>query len=232
MEASSIEPFTIIIPVYNEEELIVANIERLIELLNTLNTKYEIIIASNGSTDSTLYLGQMLEEKYFNVKFFHLNKKEVGTAFKRAVWMASYDNIISLDLDLSINLNFIKEANRLLKRYDIVVGSKKNGTQKRPLMRKIGSSIYIFLSKISLKLDYNDYSMAAKGYRKVCIERFLDEIDKATSYVIDIIYKASKNRLKIIEIPVECEDTRKSKFNLIYEGYSRFKGLFKLWLFK
>lgn len=225
-------PSTIIIPVFNEEELIVRNTETLMQFLSNLNAPFEIIIVSNGSTDSTIELGQMLEKKYKNIKFFHLNKKGVGQAFKRAIKIATCENIISLDMDLSIDLNFIKEADELLKKYDIVVGSKKVGTQKRSMIRKIGSNIYIFLSKRLLGLEYNDYSMAAKAYKKNIIEKYLEKIDRGTSYVIEIIYYANKDKLKIIEIPVYCEDTRKSKFNLFHEGFYRFKNLFYLWMLK
>ena len=46
------EPFTIFIPVYNEEELIVRNTEKLIGYLRRFNSPFEVLIGSNGSNDS------------------------------------------------------------------------------------------------------------------------------------------------------------------------------------
>jgi hypothetical protein len=80
-----------------------------------------------------------------------------------------------------------------------------------------------------LGLPYVDYSIGAKAYRKEAILRYLNTIDHGSSYVIEIIYRAWRNRTKIIEIPVWCEDTRGSKFNLLHEGVYRFSNLFKLW---
>lgn len=224
------EPFAIIIPVYNEEGLITNNTETLLQFCSSLNTPYEIIIGSNGSTDSTNEFGKKLENKHKNIKFFHIPKREVGHVFKKGVQSASYENIISLDMDLSVELSFIREANNLLKKYDIVVGSKKTGKQKRSIIRIIGSAVYVFFSKLLLGLAFNDYSMAAKAYKKSLIDKYFHKIDRGTSYVIDIIYYASQEGLKITEIPVQCEDKRESRFNLLHEGFNRFKNLFKLWM--
>jgi glycosyltransferase involved in cell wall biosynthesis len=224
------DPFTIIIPVYNEEDLIVENTKKLLRYLNSFDAPFEIIIVSNGSTDMTIKLGKKLEAESSNIRFFHLNKRKVGNAFKLGVRKTHYENIISLDMDLSVDLIFIKEALGLLKRFDIIIGSKRTGKQKRSLLRRIGSSVYIFFSRNLLKLDYYDYSMSAKGYRVKSIEKYLDTISSHTSYVIDLIHYASRDKLKLIEIPVACEDIRGSKFNLLHEGFSRFLYLFKLWI--
>ena len=77
-------------------------------------------------------------------------------------------------------------------------------------------------------MPYKDYSMAAKAYKKDAIISHIDKVDYGTSYVIDLIYFAKKDKGKIIEIPVKCIDKRKSKFNLLYESLYRLKNLIKL----
>ena len=63
--------FTVGIPVYNEEAILVPNTERLIAFLDDLGREYEIIIGSNGSTDSTTALGFDLSRRFPCVNFFH-----------------------------------------------------------------------------------------------------------------------------------------------------------------
>ena len=46
-------PFTVGIPVFNEEAILVSNTERLLHFLDGLGRDYEVIIGSNGSNDST-----------------------------------------------------------------------------------------------------------------------------------------------------------------------------------
>ena len=132
------KPFSVFIPVYNEEDILILNTERLIAYLERYGVDYEVIIGSNGSTDRTSSLGGMLSAKYPQVEFFHIKEKGVGYAFKRGVQTARYDVLVSLDMDLSIHLGFIEEALRLLDAgYDIIVGSKKMGHEKRSVFRKL-----------------------------------------------------------------------------------------------
>ena len=215
-------------PVCNEEDIIVKNTKKLISFLKKNRINHEIILCNNGSTDNTLRLAKELEKKYKNIKVISTPEKGVGTVFKKAVKLAKYNNIISQDMDLSTDLNFILEASKLLKKYDIVIGSKKMGFQKRSFFRKIPSTIFISLVRLLLKLPYKDYSMAAKAYKKEAIIKHIGKVDYGTSYVIDLIYYAKKDKRKIIEIPVKCIDTRKSKFNLLYESLYRLKNLIRL----
>ena len=226
------KPFTIVIPVYNEEELIEANTKKLVKYLDSLKTKYEIIIGSNGSSDRTVELGKKLARRFKQVRFFHFDKRGVGYVFRRAVMMSRFDNIISVDMDLSIDLNFIPKALELLKANTIVIGSKKMGAQERSWLRLLPSNVFIFLTRTLLGLEYHDYSMAAKAYNKKFIKDYLDRVDHGTSYVIDLIYFAKKYNRSMIEIPVNCVDTRASKFNILHEIFYRFKNLIKLWLFE
>jgi len=172
--------FTIIIPVYNEEELIVKNADKLVEYLKKLKENFEIIIVDNGSTDKTVELGKSLEKKY-QKKFKILTIPEkgyVGFAFREGVKNSSYDKIISLDMDLSIDLNFIPRCIDLLDNNSIVIGSKKVGKQNRQWYRVFASNIFIWLTKLILNLGYEDYSMAAKGYRKKNKKKYLKHINK------------------------------------------------------
>jgi glycosyltransferase involved in cell wall biosynthesis len=223
-------PITVFIPVYNEEAILKANIETLARYLETHWPDYEILIASNGSTDRTVAISKELHESNLRVNFFHLSAKGVGLAFEEGIRKAAWDRIITVDADLTTDMNFIPRAARLLDEYEIVVGSKKNGSQKRSLVRLAGSGSFIFCVRLLLKLPYVDYSIGSKAYRRSTIARYTRHINYGSSYVIEIIYRAWRHGSRITEIPVYCEDTRESKFNLAHEGIYRFSNLFKLWL--
>lgn len=221
---------TILIPVFNEQEIIEANTNTLVKHMETLSLPFEIIILSNGSTDGTNNLGRSLADSHECVRFFELPEKGVGRAFRLGVEQASFDLIISVDMDLSIDLGFIRRAVHILENYEIVVGSKKMGSQNRKLWRKAGSTTFIICVRILLGLPFEDYSIAAKGYHRKTIIKYLDRIDYGTSYVLDIIYHTMADGGLALEIPVFCEDYRASKFNLVNEALYRFKNVFLLWI--
>jgi glycosyltransferase involved in cell wall biosynthesis len=216
---------SILIPVYNEQKIMEKSVSELREFLKKSRLKYEIIICNNGSTDNTEKIGWKLS-RLKNVTFFSIPKKgSVGTAFSESLKMAKHDKIISLDMDLSIDFLFITDCNKLLDNYDIVMGSKTIGDQKRSFSRKLVSNMYIILTDFLFGITYSDYSMAAKGYRKSKITGYT--VGKGSSYVMETVYFGSRDNLKIKEIPVSCVDTRKSKFSRTQEVIDRSVALIK-----
>ncbi len=227
MAASGI---TVFIPVYNEEDLLVQNTLRLLAFLDGQKCPCEVILGSNGSTDATVELAAELSEKHDPVRFFHSEVRGVGRAFRAGVEMATYDRIITVDMDLSISLAFIPEACRLLDFSDMVIGSKITGEQRRTWFRKAASNLFIRLAGRLLHIGYHDYSIAAKAYRKDLVKRYLENIDDHTFYVVEIVYRASRDGFRLLEVPVDCLDLRGSRFNLLNEGIYKFGNLFRLWL--
>ncbi len=224
--------FTVVIPVYNEEEIIEENTGKLIKFLDRLNEPYRIIIGDNGSTDSTYTKGKELMKRHpGKVIFFHVRKKgSVGTVFRESVAISPYEKIISVDMDLSTDLDFIPRCARLLDECSMVIGSKRVGSQERPLIRKIASGVFICLVKMLLGMSFRDYSLSCKGYRKSDIADSLDLIDKGSSYVISIAYMIKRKGLKIKEVPVSCLDIRRSKFNIFDESIYRLRNLIVFWI--
>ncbi len=222
--------FSVFIPVLNEAGLMEANLRRLVAHLESFDRPFEVIVGSNGSTDATFELGRRLAEEIEPLVFFHLPRRGPGLAFREAVRRARFDYILTQDMDLSVDLGFIHTALELLVNYDLVVGSKLMGTQRRSWFRVAGSGVFILCARILLGLNFQDYSLAAKGFRKSLVERFWGWVGPETSYVLNLIYMAHRAGLKIIEVPVFCHDERGSRFNLAHEAVTRFHRLFQLWL--
>ena len=135
--------------------------------LRWLGRDYEVLIGSNGSTDSTTALGADLSRRFPRVHFFHVPERGVGLAFRRFVERARHPLLVSVDMDLSVDLSFVPTALALLGEYDIVVGSKKMKNQERSLFRRLGSASFLQATRLLLGLTYDDYSIAARrsGWR-------------------------------------------------------------------
>ena len=222
------KPFSIIVPVYNEEEILERNTEVLIDHANSLALPYEIIIVSNGSTDASRKIGLNLQKRFPQVKFFSLSKRGVGRAFKKGIMESRYDHIVFMDADLSADLAFVEKSNELLDKHVLVLGSKIKGLQHRGIVRKMGSFVF-YLSVLALMgLKYVDYAPGAKAYRRDFLRKYFNYIDDYTSFVLNLVFIASLKKESIIEIPIACEDRRKSRFNLLQEAGSKYRGLFGL----
>jgi glycosyltransferase involved in cell wall biosynthesis len=222
---------TILIPLYNEQESLLPGIRNLLKFIAERGLKSEILLGNNGSTDATALMGKMLEEfAPGRIRFFHtMERGLVGEVFRTATQMARSPLLISVDIDLSIDLMFIPKALELLKENDIVVGSKQSGSQNRSFIRIFGSLLFIACARKMLTLPYDDYSIGAKGYRLEAVRPLVEGISEDTNYVLDLLLGARHANLRIAVLPVACEDWRKSRFKLLREALVRFSHLFRLW---
>lgn len=219
---------TVGIPVFNEGALLRQNTLRLCQYLETLGN-YELLLGSNGSTDATVEIGMALAAQNPRIRFFEIPERKVGRIFQTFLLQARGEFLISVDMDLSTDLDFIPKALELLKTNHLVIGSKKMGSQSRSFVRRAGSGLYILCAQRLLDLKADDYSMGAKGYRVSFFREFAAELGEGTTYVVNCIYLAGRRGAKVAEIPVLCQDFRKSKFNLPREAYEKYSHLLGLW---
>ncbi|MFZ5585718.1 MAG: glycosyltransferase family 2 protein [Thermodesulfobacteriota bacterium] len=220
--------YTVFIPVLDEEAILEANLASLLDFLRGLGRGFELIVGSNGSRDRTAALGQELARRHPELRFFHLPQKGPGRAFAHALDLVTSDRLLTLDMDLSTDLDFVPRALDLLEDHAVVVGSKRQGRQERSLTRVLGSGAYIFCARLLLGMPYEDYSIGGKGFRVELLRLYAAAIDWNTAYVGNLIYCAHRAGLPVIEIPVTCHDTRVSRFRLGHEGFYRFAWLGRL----
>ena len=96
---------SIVIPVYNEQNIIFESITKLIHWRNKNNLGFEIIIIDDGSSDDTYKI--LLS---FNKKIKLIKQKHSGqfTAIIKGIKRSKKDLVIVMESDLSINYNIIK----------------------------------------------------------------------------------------------------------------------------
>lgn len=220
---------SVVIPVFNEEELLEESVRRVAAHLAQLAVPFEVLAISNGSTDRTNEIGPKLQATMPEFRFFQLDERGGGRAFIRGVRESRGDVIVTLDIDLSSGLNFLNYASELMKFGDMVIGSKTFGSQRRTFMRVFGSYTYIIFTQLLLDMTITDYSMGYKAFRREQILPALEHLDPWTGYIFELALFLNLKGKSLIQIGIDCNDTRPSRFNIWHEGYYRFRHLAKCW---
>lgn len=223
----SVAMLSVLIPVYNEEELIEQSALRIHDHLSRSQIDHEVIVTSNGSNDRTVEIGRRLESQYSWFRLKDLPEKSVGKAFVTGVREARGEFVVSMDADLSVELTFLDFAHELLKHAGMVVGSKTMGRQRRSFFRVFASQFYIFFTYLLFDLTISDYSMAAKAFRRESILPALDHLDSWTGYTFELALFLHGRNEKIIQVGVDCDDRRPSRFRLLHEGFYRYAHLYR-----
>jgi len=191
---------SIVIPVFNEEEILEKSSLKIHAYLESRNIEHEIIVVSNGSTDRTMEICKEIESAHKWFRSFSLKDRSVGKAFSEGVSNARGEYVVSLDIDLSIELTFLDYAQKLLEFCDILIGSKSMGSQDRSFIRTAASQLYIFITQICFGLTLSDYSIGAKAYRKSAIGPALPLITGWTGYVFELCLYVRNKGGRILQI--------------------------------
>tara|TARA_B100000029_G_scaffold491805_1_gene552403 strand:- start:4893 stop:5753 length:861 start_codon:yes stop_codon:yes gene_type:complete len=137
--------FSIIIPVYNEENAILDQINEIIKYIEIYKIQAEIIVIDDGSSDKTLSIVKNIN--YKNLKIYsNLNNLGYGFSIKKGVELSNYDNIIMLDGDMTYPFSEIdKLISEYEKGFDLVIGERDNLTKHDGIMKGILRQILILI---------------------------------------------------------------------------------------
>ncbi|OGY41460.1 MAG: hypothetical protein A2Y82_00930 [Candidatus Buchananbacteria bacterium RBG_13_36_9] len=230
----------IVLPVYNEEKIIAANLKKLGEFAaeNLGAFEYKIIVADNNSTDLTSQIVRDLLPTIKNLEYFYLPQKGKGWAVL-TVWQNKADNFdffAFMDADLATDLEaFIPLIKALENGSDLAIGSRylKESVIQRSLGRRIFSWAYQLFLKIVWQTKIKDFPAGFKAVTQKVVKEVVPLIQNKTWFFdSELLYLAEKRGYKIKEIPVKWREPRqgdnKSRVNPVKVSYLYFKEVFKL----
>lgn len=123
---------SIIIPSYNEEQLLPLCLNGILQQKNELGPNGEIIIAVNGSTDRTLELARSYEKEHSNIKVLDIKQANKKLAMNSALDIAKNRYVVFCDADSFLDSNALRRVKKKLQKnkYAII------GAIRRPLVNK------------------------------------------------------------------------------------------------
>ncbi len=211
--------FTIIIPTFNEEEIIKKTIINLEKFIQKYLKDVEIIITDGCSSDRTIDKVKKLQKRFSNIKLIknyeHIGKgSDIGEAIKKS--KSSF--CIFMDADLSTELSYLSRLLFYLEEgYDIVIGSRlmKESVVDKRKVRGFLSSGYSLLISLLFGVPIKDYQCGFKGFNRTKILPILKEVkNKKWFWDTEVLIRGYKEGLKIKEVPVIWKENRKPKLNI------------------
>ena len=142
--------FSLIIPVYNEEDLIIELATRSIKAVESFAPDYEILFIDDGSTDSTLHKLIDLQKLYSRIKIIELSKNFGHQAAYTAGLELSRGNYVAMmDGDLQDPPELLADMYRKIKDegFDIVNGKRTGRKGKR--LRLTTNLFHAFFKRVA-----------------------------------------------------------------------------------
>ena len=192
----------VIIPVYNEAEIIAQVVGDWDHALKQLSMRYEIHVYNDGSKDGTLAVLEQIADQYPSLNIH--NKANSGhgstilTGYREnldAEW------IFQVDSDNEISPVFFKQFWNERSAYDFIAGIRAHA--KRPVVREVVSSVSRLLTRTLYAKGNYDVNVP---YRLMRSEAFAGLIDKIplNTFAPNVIISgcAALHKLRIREIPI------------------------------
>ncbi len=178
---------SVVVPVYNEEEVINETYKRLKKVMDELNIIYEIIFVNDGSKDKTRALATEICKNDSNIKFIDF-ARNFGhqTAITAGMDYASGQAVVVIDADLQDPPEVIpKMLEKWREGYEVVYGQriKREG---ETFFKKITAKMFYRtlnrMTEVDIPVDTGDFRLID---RKVCDA--LKQVSERNRYIRGII---------------------------------------------
>jgi dolichyl-phosphate beta-glucosyltransferase len=211
------EPFlSIVIPAYNEEIRIIPTIGAIASYISDLGFPWELIIADDGSKDSTATLVEELG--FANLRLLRAPKNGgKGSAVQRGMLAAHGKYVLFADADNSTPIEEVKKMIQALDvaGYQVAVGSRAaQGAEEanKSILRHILSGGLRLIVRYGLRIKVRDTQCGFKMYTHEIAHRLHSaQTIMGFSFDLEILYLAFKVGCRVSEIPVSWIDAPGSK---------------------
>ncbi|MEZ6142262.1 MAG: glycosyltransferase family 2 protein [Zavarzinella sp.] len=191
---------SLIIPAYNEQEVIQIALQEAHAALTRLGWDFEIIVVDDGCTDLTVQRVRQMMVDLSGIRLLSLPFNQgYGAALRTGFLQASKQFVAFTDADCQF---YIEDLELLMNRThlaDIVVGNRAD--RQDPWLRKFYSRNYNRLVRTLLRTQVKDCDCALKVFHSNSLRQILPATD---GFFInaEMLSKAHQQQMKIEQVDV------------------------------
>ena len=158
--------YSVVIPIYNEAELLTALHQRVTQTLQQFHTSYEVIYVDDGSSDRSVEILRELCAREAQVTAISLSRNfGHQTAISAGLWYARGERVVVMDGDLQDPPEMIAElAAKYEEGFDVVYGvrrSRKESWGKR-LAYRVFYRLLRLTASVEMPLDAGDFCLMSR----------------------------------------------------------------------
>jgi glycosyltransferase involved in cell wall biosynthesis len=214
---------SVVIPLKNESGTLVELFERVRDVFNSLNRKFEIIFVDDGSTDASFrVLTELYNSNPNTVRVVSLrSNKGKAAALSAGFDIAEGGIVVTMDADLQDDPAEIPRfLEALADGADMVSGWKQQ--RHDPWYRVGASRFFNWVVSVAAGLRLHDYNCGFKAYRREVV----DEITIYGELHRYIPFIANSRGFRVTEIVVKHHPRKSGRSRYDWQRY--FRGFFDL----
>jgi dolichyl-phosphate beta-glucosyltransferase len=226
---------SVVIPCYNEEQRLPHSIELIERYLDDRKTPYELILVDDGSGDRTRQVMDEAASRHAGVRIEALpHNRGKGRALATGVQVARGDEILVTDADLSTPIEELDKLQAALQNgAGIAIGSRAlRGSRvevSQPLYRVLMGKGFNLIVQAVLLPGIWDTQCGFKLFRGDVGHRvFAHLITDGFGYDPEVLYRARKQGVKIVEVPVVWRNSTPTKVSPVRSSLDMLRHVVRL----
>lgn len=204
-------PLSIVIPVFNEQSILMANVETLAkyfdEMLGSGNWLY--IFVDNGSTDGTPALLRHIVGRWPLSRVISLDQPNYGAALKAGLRAAATKWVYMVDIE-QWDLPFMTWAWNHRHEYDLFIGSKRADPTlnfQQPYRRLLSAGLNATLQVLFRYSGTDTHGPKLLNRESLNAIAARCELDRG-QFDTELVLRAMRNNKRLVEVPVEYRESR------------------------
>ncbi|HEY2766936.1 MAG TPA: glycosyltransferase family 2 protein [Solirubrobacteraceae bacterium] len=215
---------SVVIPCLNEAENIEQCVRAALVALEGVDGAGEVVVADNGSEDGSAELAERA-----GARVVHERRRGYGSAYLAGFAAARGRYIVMVDADLTYDFNEIPHfVAELDAGAEMVIGDRMDNIQPGAmpwLHRYIGNPLLTGLLNFLFSTGIKDAHCGMRAVRRDVLER-LDLRTTGMEFASEMVIRASKERLRIAEFPIEYHPRGgESKLSSFRDGWRHLRFL-------
>lgn len=147
---------TLVVPAYNEEELLASTVGSLLETLKSLDATFEIVIVDDGSADATPQIADRLARDHDEVSVVHQANQGIGAALKAGIDRASLEYVALWPADMPCEVDDMQPYLAHLGKASVVVGCRRRRPEDYNLLMRFNAMLYPYIVRLLFGLRLRD----------------------------------------------------------------------------
>ena len=220
-----LDPYvSIVLPCYNEQDHVVAEVERICEAMDASGYAYELVAYDDASTDGTFARLHEVAPRFPHLRVVHFDRNGgAGTVRRVGTQRARGEIVVWTDADMTYPNERIPELVQMLDKdlsLDQVVGARTSEEGSHKILRVPAKWFIRKLAERLTNTKIPDLNSGLRAFRREVALPYLRLLPPGFSCVTTITIAFLSNQHDLRYIPIDyAKRSGKSKFRFVSDAY-------------
>jgi glycosyltransferase involved in cell wall biosynthesis len=173
---------SVVIPAYNEEAAVGAQIKAIRRVLSVAGTPHEILVVDDGSNDRTAAEAVAAHARVLR----HPENRGYGASIKTGIKAASHDRIVIIDADGTYPADAIPDLLTRLDTADMAVGARIGPRVHIPRIRRPAKWVLGWLANRIAGRKILDLNSGLRAFRRSCVAPYFPLLSDRFSFTTTV----------------------------------------------